>query len=77
MTYTLRVLATCLLLFQKHGMNPYIQHKDSNFMSMCWCRNPIKDHLVSYLGDPSRYYGPDECIDDHVETKYLDNDTVD
>ena len=28
------------------------------------------------LKQPQIYYGPDECIDDHVESKYFDNPTV-
>lgn len=41
-------------------------------------RNPVKELLLSRLppGSPQIYYGPDECIDDHIEAKYFDNPMV-
>ena len=38
------------------------------------CRNPLKEHYLRH--NPGPYYGPDECIDDHVENKYFDNPKV-
>ena len=39
-----------------------------------WYRN---HHVMSLLeGGHDDLFGPDECIDDHVESKYFDNETV-
>jgi len=37
------------------------------------CRNPVKELVLTKASD---YFGPDECIDDHVESKYFDNPEV-
>ena len=37
------------------------------------CRNPVKELVLTMDSD---YFGPDECIDDHVESKYFDNPEV-
>jgi len=36
-------------------------------------RNPVKELVLTKASD---YFGPDECIDDHVESKYFDNPEV-
>ena len=37
------------------------------------CRNSVKELVLSKTHD---YFGPDQCIDDHVESKYFDNPEV-
>ena len=37
-------------------------------------RNPLKEFLLKR--NSGRYFGPDECIDDHVESKYCNNSEV-
>ena len=36
-------------------------------------RNPVKELVLTMA---SEYFGPDECIDDHVLAKYFDNPEV-
>ena len=43
------------------------------FLSLPSCRNPVKELVLSKATD---YFGPDECIDDHVESKYFNNSEV-
>ena len=44
------------------------------FPSSSSCRNPVKELVV--LSKATDYFGPDECIDDHVESKYFNNSEV-
>ena len=37
-------------------------------------RNPLKELIVGKT--KHKYYGPDDCIDDHVESKYFNNSEV-
>ena len=37
-------------------------------------RNFLKEHHLFHKSDP--YFGPDECIDDRVQRKYLNNPEV-
>ena len=43
------------------------------FLSSPSCRNPVKELVLSKATD---YFGPDACIDDHVESKYFNNSEV-
>ena len=43
------------------------------FLSSSSYRNPVKQLVLSKATD---YFGPDECIDDHVESKYFNNSEV-
>ena len=47
-----------------------------NLIIVPFVRNPLKELVLSRSSQPQIYYGPDECIDDHVESKYFDNPTV-